>query len=62
MIMQSGTGEGRGSACSRSGVMSALEQDCGRADLRRERSHGGRSERSRGNMPILCLQGFSMLV
>jgi hypothetical protein len=34
--------------------MSALEQDSGRADIRSERSHGRRSERSRGNMPVPC--------
>jgi hypothetical protein len=35
--------------------MSSLEQDRGRADIRSERSHGWRSERSRGNMPVACL-------
>ena len=35
--------------------MSSLEQDRGRADIRSERSQGGRSERSRGNMPVACL-------
>jgi hypothetical protein len=37
--------------------MSALEQDRGRADIRRERSQGRRSERSGGNMPFLCSKG-----
>ncbi len=34
--------------------MSALEQDSGRYDIRSERSQGGRSERSGGNMPSPC--------
>jgi hypothetical protein len=37
--------------------MSALEQDRGRDDIRSERNHGGRSERSRRNMPVACLSG-----
>ncbi len=36
----------RGTGCSQSGVISALEQDSGRAGIRSERSHGWRSERS----------------
>jgi hypothetical protein len=35
--------------------MSSLEQDRGRADIRIERSQGGRSQRSGGNMPGACL-------
>ncbi|RLB12662.1 MAG: hypothetical protein DRG63_11380 [Deltaproteobacteria bacterium] len=32
-----------------------LEQESERAKIRSERSHGRRSERSRGNMPLPCL-------
>jgi len=44
--------------------MSALESRHGRerVDIRSERSHGRRSERSRGNMPVPCLQRLNMLV
>ncbi|MEJ2024404.1 MAG: hypothetical protein P8Y00_05235 [Deltaproteobacteria bacterium] len=43
--------------------MSTMEQERGRADIRSELSKGGRSERSRGNMPVACLssQGDIMM-
>jgi hypothetical protein len=39
--------------------MLGLEQDSGRANIRSERSHGWRSERSRGNMPVPCFPSFA---
>ena len=49
-------GKGRGSGCSRSGVMSLWNPATGgrREDIRSERRHGRRSERSGGSMPVPC--------
>jgi iron complex transport system substrate-binding protein len=48
--------KGRGSGFSRSGVMSLWNPATGgrRDDIRSERGHGGRRERSGGNMPVPC--------
>jgi len=47
--------KGKGTGCSRSGVIFFLKRDSGRKKIRSERSRDRRSERSEGNMPSPCL-------